>query len=141
MEIKIGTHTELGNAVDKLRQMVFIEEQGVPKEEIFDGMDLQAVHVVILDGDTPTATARILNNGNNWRIGLVAVAKSRRGQHLGEKVMKVAMDYIIANGGKEIILTAQQQVHGFYEKLGFAQCGEGEELESGVVLVPMNYCR
>jgi len=125
---------------DKLRRIVFIDEQGVPKEEIFDGLNFQAIHIVVFDGDMPTATARVLNNGNSWHIGLVAVDKSRRGQHLGEKVMQVAIEYIISNGGKEILLTAQQQVRGFYEKLNFAQCGEAKIFESGVILVPMKFC-
>jgi len=48
--------------------------------------------------------------------------------------------HIISCGGKEIILTAQQEVCGFYEKLGFAQNGEVEVFESGFILVPMKLC-
>jgi len=140
LEIKIGTHVELGKAADELRRIVFIDEQGVPEEEIFDGLNLQAIHIVVFDGNTPAATARVLNDGDSWRIGLVAVDKSRRGQHLGEKVMQVAIEYIISNGGREILLTAQQQVRGFYEKFDFVQCGEVEVFESGFVLVPMKFC-
>ena len=54
--------------------------------------------------------------------------------------MQVAIEYIISNGGKEILLTAQQQARGFYEKLKFVQCGEAEVFESGFVLVPMKFC-
>ena len=137
MEIKIGSHAELIKAADELRRIVFIDEQSVPEEEIFDGLNLHAIHIVIFDGKTPAATARVLNDGYSWHIGLVAVDKSKRGEHLGEKVMQAAIEHIIANGGKEILLTAQQQVSGFYEKHDFVQCGEGQAFESGVVLVPM----
>ena len=140
MEIKIGTHIELSKAADKLRRIVFIDEQGVPEEEIFDGLNLQAIHIVVFDGNMPAATARVLNDGDGWHIGLVAVDKSRRGQHLGEKVMQAAIEYIISNGGREILLTAQQQVRGFYEKLNFVQCGKVEVFESGFILVPMKFC-
>ena len=139
LEFKIGTYAELGKDADELRQIVFINEQGVPEEEIFDGLSLEAIHIVVFDGNIPVATARILNENDSWHIGLVAVDKSRRGQHLGKKVMKKAIDYIISNGGKEILLTAQQQVREFYEKLDFIQCGEAEVFESGFVLVPMKY--
>jgi len=139
MNIVIGTDIELVKAADELRQAVFINEQGVPKEEIFDGLSFQSVHVVCFDGTLPVATARALKDGNVWRIGLVAVAKSRRGQHLGEKVMEATIDYITKEGGKEIMLVAQEQVRGFYEKLKFAQDGEVTKFESGFVLVPMKY--
>lgn len=41
-------------------QNVFIEEQGVPEDEIFDGKTNQAIHVVILENDLPVATTRIM---------------------------------------------------------------------------------
>jgi len=139
LETKIGAHVELAKAADELRRLVFIDEQGVPEEEILDGLNAQAIHIVVFDGHIPVATARVLNDGDNWRIGLVAVDKSRRGQYLGEKVMQAAIEYITSKDGKEILLTAQKQVCGFYEKLNFVQCGEIEVFESGFVLVPMKF--
>ena len=141
MEIKIGTNAELIKASDELRKKVFIDEQGVPEEEIFDGLNLQAVHIVAFDGDKPVATARALScNGKSWRIGLVAVDRSRRGENLGVKVVRTAIEHIISYGGKEILLTAQKEVCGFYEKFGFVQNGEVEVFESGFILVPMKLC-
>lgn len=137
MEIKIGTYVELGKDADKLRRIVFIDEQGVPEDEIVDELNLQTIHIVGYDGNTPVATARVLNEGEYWRIGLVAVEKSKRGQHNGEKVMQAAIDYIISKGGKEVLLTAQQQVCEFYQKFNFVQNGDHIIFESGFVLVPM----
>ena len=140
LDIKIGNDAELIRAADELRRIVFIDEQGVPEDEIFDGLNHKAVHIVIFDRELPIATARLLNNGDNWRIGLVAVEESRRGEALGEKVMQAAIEYVIACDGNEIVLTAQQEVRGFYEKLGFSQCGEAVVFESGFVLIPMKLC-
>jgi predicted GNAT family N-acyltransferase len=137
LEIKIGACDELGEVADKLKRNVFIDEQGVPEEEVFDLLGFQATHIVVFDTNTPIATASVLNDGDNWYIKFVAVDKRRRGQHLGEKVMQVAIEYIKSYGGKQISLTAQQQVRGFYEKLGFVQNGELEVFESGFVLIPM----
>ena len=53
--------------------------------------------------------------------------------------MQAAIEYIISKDGREILLTAQKQVCGFYEKLNFVQCGEIEVFESGFVLVPMKF--
>ena len=137
LEIKIGCSAELVTAADKLRHEVFIDEQNVPYDEIFDGMNEKSVHFVIFDESSPIATARALNDNGSWRIGLVAVKKSRRGEHLGEKVMHEAIDYITSHNGHEILLTAQQEVRPFYERLGFEQDGELISFESGFVLVPM----
>ncbi|MCL2473369.1 MAG: GNAT family N-acetyltransferase [Alphaproteobacteria bacterium] len=137
--IKIGASAELIAAADELRQKVFIDEQGIPYDEIFDGLSLQSVHIVAFDGNTPVATARVLKDGEGWTIGQVAVDKSRRGEWLGEKVMRAAIDYIVSCNESEILIKAQQQVQGFYEKFGFKQCGEVEVFESGFVLVPMKY--
>jgi ElaA protein len=134
---KIGGSSEIRVLADELRQKVFIEEQGVPKDEVFDELNESAVHVVLLDCDKPVSTARIINEGSAWRIGLVAVDKSMRGKRLGEKVMEVAIDYIVTQSGNEIVLTAQQEVCKFYEKLGFEQYSEVIKFESGFVLVPM----
>ncbi|MCL2592166.1 MAG: GNAT family N-acetyltransferase [Defluviitaleaceae bacterium] len=104
-----------------------------------NGLSENATHVVILDGNNPVSTARIINVGDVWRIGLVAVDKLMRGKRLGEKVMQVAIDYIINKAGNEIVLSAQQEVCKFYEKLGFKRYGEAIVFESGFVLVPMKY--
>jgi len=140
LEIKTGTYSALGKAADELRRLVFIDEQGVPEEEVLDALNLQAVHIVAFDGGKPAATARVWSSGDVWRIGLVAVAKAKRRRHVGESVMRAAIKYIASNGGREILLTAQQEVCGFYEKLDFAPCGEAEVFESGFVLVPMKLC-
>jgi predicted GNAT family N-acyltransferase len=137
--IKIGTYAEFGNAADILRRKVFIDEQGVPETEVFDGLSVNALHTIAFDDKMPVATARVLQDGTNYRIGLVAVDKARRGQQFGERVMRKAMEYIASHGGREISLTAQKQASGFYEKLGFEQCGEVVFYESGFILVPMKY--
>ena len=135
--IRIDGSPETRALADGIRQRVFIEEQGVPRDEIFDELNGIATHIIILDGDMPIATARIIDEGDAWRIGLVAVEKPMRGRGLGERIMRIAMDYIISRSGKEIILTAQQDVCKFYEKLGFDKFGDNIVFESGVTLVPM----
>ena len=140
-KIKIGTSDEIIAAADKLRRIVFVDEQGVPEDEVFDGLNSSAVQIVAFEDDEPVATARLLNAAGSWRIGLVAVDKSRRGQYLGEKVMKAAIEHMSSLGVKEILLSAQQQAVGFYEKLGFGQCDDAVIFESGFILVPMKLLR
>lgn len=136
-QIRTGGDPALFAASSALRRRVFILEQGVPEDEVFDGADEGAVHAVVFDAGEPVAAARSVQNGASWQIGWVAVDPSRRGAGLGRIVMEAAMKAAAERGGGEILLTAQQHATGFYEKLGFTQCGEAETLESGFVLVPM----
>ena len=138
MQIKVGTDIDLVAVANELRCKVFVDEQGVPEDEVIDGLNDKAVHVVIFVCSVPIATARVIRlDSKNYKIGLVAVAQSMRGRHLGEKVMRAAMDYISLCNGSNIFLTAQKQAVGFYEKLGFEQFGVAKCLESGFALVPM----
>lgn len=137
VRIGVGPYCQYGAAADVVRRAVFLEEQGVPEDEVFDGKNEQAAHVVLWVDETPAATVRMYKKPECWSIGLVAVVRERRGTHLGEKAMRAAIDYIAAQGGREIELSAQEHACGFYEKLGFKPCGEIVRFESGFVLVPM----
>ena len=135
-----GAYPALISAANELRRKVFIDEQGVPAEEVLDEIDCEDVHVVIFDGDAPVATAKVAAlGGGRYRIGLVAVDATKRGQQLGKMVMLTALEYVSSQGGTEVLVASQQQAVGFYEKFGFKQNGKAEHLESGFVLVPMRY--
>jgi len=133
----IGWSDEIIEMADILRREVFINEQNVPEDEVFDGRNNDAVHIVILNKGTVVATARMIEEPGAWHIGWVAVAQNHRGKQLGNHVMLAAIKYIASKDAHDIILTSQDSVCPFYEKLGFVPYGEKISFESGVVLVPM----
>lgn len=137
MEILIGKNQEIVQYADGIRRRVFIEEQGVPEDEVFDGNADLAIHAVIMEKGVAVATSRIIKETDLWSVGLVAVEKASRGLQYGRKIMEASIDYVKKAGGTDIVLTAQSTAKKFYEKLGFAQCGEEIHFESGFVLVPM----
>ncbi len=140
ISVKIGTYRELGRFSDPLLRRVFLEEQGVPEDEVFDGLSEQCLYAVVFDRGTPVSTVRLLETDDGvWRIGLVATKKAQRGLHFGEKAMSAAMEYIAAHDGREIVLDAQSTAAGFYEKLGFQPFGEPVVFESGFILIPMKH--
>ncbi len=116
-----------GEAFDlasKIRTDVFMTEQGFDNE--FDNLDEKSLHVVILDGATPIATARAYNNDGEtlYHIGRVAVNKSYRNKGLGNIVMAAIEEELLAMGVKEVVLSAQCTVEGFYKKRGYCSYGE-----------------
>ncbi len=118
----------------KLRNRVFVGEQGVDPELEFDGRDGDAVHVVLEEGGPGGAvigTARIFDTGSEAVVGRVAVEAERRGGGFGALVMRVAERWASEQGLPAVELHAQQAVVGFYERLGYAGIGEPYE-EAGI---------
>ncbi len=107
-----------------LRREVFIEEQNVPEEIEMDGQEDKGIHLLVRDADTPVGTARLMILGDIGKIGRVCVAKSHRGRGLGEALMDKALEVLRAQPGvTRAKLSAQTQVIGFYEGLGFEAHG------------------
>ncbi len=114
--------TGLNDDIIKIRTAVFIDEQGFKNE--FDEIDQNCSHIVLYDNDNPIATCRYFYEDNSYHIGRVAILKVYRGKHLGNKIMQIAENEIIKEGGKAIEVSAQVRVSDFYKKLGFNQVGE-----------------
>ncbi|MBE6826320.1 MAG: GNAT family N-acetyltransferase [Ruminococcus sp.] len=105
-----------------LRTEVFVDEQGFAEE--FDEIDDRAVHLCIYEGDLPVASGRLYSDdGVCCHIGRVVVAKSHRGRHLGEAVMRRLEEEARRIGYREAALSSQDHAIGFYEKMGYAPVG------------------
>lgn len=112
-----------------VRQHVFIEEQQVPVELEWDGLDETAIHLLALDAeDKAIGCARILDNGI---IGRMAVLKGRRGQGVGQALLNAAVESCRSRGCKNITLSAQTHAIPFYERAGFIVCSE-EYMDAGI---------
>ncbi|MFR1756414.1 MAG: GNAT family N-acetyltransferase [Thomasclavelia spiroformis] len=107
----------------KLRQLIFVEEQGFENE--FDEIDERAYHVVVYQDNCAIATGRMyFEDEKTMILGRIAVIKEYRGTGLGSKVVKS-----LENKAKElncttVKLSAQQRAQMFYEKLGYQPIGE-----------------
>jgi predicted GNAT family N-acyltransferase len=104
-----------------VRTAVFVVEQEVPEELERDEWDAKSQHVLLFCDDQSIGTGRLLPDGH---IGRVAVLKSYRGHSFGNLLMKKLLSMARASGFKEVELSAQVRVQGFYEKLGFSAKGE-----------------
>ena len=125
----------------EIRRLVFIEEQSVPAELEWDGLDELAEHFMAtrgLDPDTRAlGTARMRVVGDTAKAERVAVLPSARRHGLGRLLMEAietrARDHSLA----KIQLNAQVAVVPFYEMLGYQ--GEGEIfLEAGIEHLAMS---
>lgn len=108
-----------------LRRVVFIEEQGVSVEDEVDGRDVAARHLLALWDGKPVGTARLLTEGATGKIGRVCVLPEARGRHVGQALIREAVQVFRATPGvTKVKLGAQTHALGFYAALGFQAVGE-----------------
>ena len=118
-----------------VRERVFIEEQGVPRELEWDQWDECSDHAVALDGGSNAiGTARLLPNG---RVGRMAVLRHWRGQGVGAALLAALLQLARDRDIPEVTLHAQTHAAGFYRKFGFGVRGD-EFNEAGIPHVEMS---
>lgn len=118
-----------GRLLSSVRREVFVVEQGVSEEEEIDEHDAVAWHFLARDSaGTPIGTSRLLPSG---RIGRVAVLSSWRGKGVGRALVLEVLRASRELGLPRAHLHAQVWTIPFYERLGFAVCGE-EFDEAGI---------
>lgn len=117
----------------RIREAVFIVEQGVPPELEWDADDVDAVHFLAFEDDFAVGASRLLLDG---QIGRVSVLKDWRGLHIGEMLMQATIAEAERRGLTRQMLTAQAHAIRFYERLGFRVASE-EFLEAGIPHVDM----
>ena len=117
-----------------VREPVFVVEQNVPLELEWDELDPRCHHVIARDSEhRPIGTGRLTPE---HKIGRMAVLKPWRGKGVGEALLLALMDQARRLGWSEVTLNAQVSAAGFYEKFGFAACGDEYE-EAGIAHLPM----
>jgi ElaA protein len=77
--------------------------------------------------------ARVLDDGDEWRIGRVALHRTVRGQGWADRIMQGALQVC---PDRDIVLDAQTPLVEWYRGFGFAVNGQ-EFLEDGISHVPM----
>jgi YbgC/YbaW family acyl-CoA thioester hydrolase len=124
--VQVGDWQTLGRDASHVRTEVFVEEQGISREDEWDAADTTAIHAVVYNRmQMPLATGRLLvYKPGIGKIGRMAAKRVLRGSGLGRQVLDALCAKAKARGDKEIILHAQQSAAAFYAKSGFAQRGD-----------------
>ena len=113
-------HTTPG--IRRVREKVFIQEQHVPEALEWDGLDVEAIHVVALDNHAQViGTARLLQDGH---IGRMAVLPEWRHQGVGSAMLEQLLLIAQQRNLSKVFLHAQTTATGFYERQNFEALGE-----------------
>jgi predicted GNAT family N-acyltransferase len=105
-----------------LRDRVFCEEQGVPREEEIDGRDERALHMVASahEAGAVIATLRLFVDDGVAKIGRVAVERDWRRRGIALRMLQLAVARAAALGCERARLAAQVDAVELYVKAGFA---------------------
>ena len=106
----------------QIRKEVFVKEQKCdPRDEYENEED--STHFLLIDDNTPVATARYRQTKNGIKMERFAVLKEMRGKGYGLLILNHMINDL-SNNKLIKYLHAQVQVVGFYEKVGFKKIGE-----------------
>ena len=121
-------------AVWRLRQQVFVLEQQCLYDDL-DGRDPEpgTRHVVMSDDGQVVGYARVLDDGDVFRIGRVVLAEQARGRGWADPLMQAALAEC---AGRDVVLSAQSPLAAWYSSLGFEVSGP-EFLDDGILHLPM----
>lgn len=117
MQLETFIHDDMPEEAKRVREAVFVEEQGFENE--FDDMDERCRHIVGYIDKKPVATCRFMATWGESIIGRLAVLPEYRGLGIGTILMSVAEKAILKLGGSLICIHAQEHAVSFYEKCGF----------------------
>ena len=118
----------------RIRETVFVAEQGVAAEIELDDWDARCEHALAYDlSGRPVGTGRLLPDGH---IGRMAVLRDSRGQGIGGRVLEALIERARQRGMRCVALNAQTHAAPFYARYGFIVAGK-TFMEAGIPHVAM----
>lgn len=108
----------------EVRRQVFVEEQGIPENIVFDDPGGETIHIVAKAGKRVVGTARIQFLGaKQAKLERMAVLKSSRNMGIGKGIMSFIAEELKSKQVEKVILHAQQGAVEFYKGCGFKELG------------------
>jgi len=130
-------HPGYSEIARKIRYAVFVEEQKVPEDLEYDAFESTSRLYLVFVGDTAVATCRRRYTPKGIKLERFAVLPAFRGKGFGDFMVQEVLKEVLPEG-RMVYLHAQEQVTGFYTKLGFRVYGKEFE-EAGIRHFLMNY--
>jgi predicted GNAT family N-acyltransferase len=107
-----------------VRIAVFVDEQGISREDELDELDATAVHIVGYEDGVPVAAGRLVVEHDYAKIGRMAVLADHRGRGLGAEVLEALEQAGVERGIRHFKLSAQLHAQGFYQSCGYTPVGD-----------------
>jgi len=121
------------DAIQSIRNLVFVDEQHIPVELEWDGTDKDCIHVLAFDKQgNAIGTGRIQIHTNNTsdgsntvgHIGRIAVLKQQRGHGVGCALLARLVEIARTQQLGSVYLNAQKHLQSYYERHRFEREGD-----------------
>lgn len=123
--IQSGNEATLIEQAKQVREIVFVQEQGIDASLEYDDLDGVCTHVVGLLDSEPVTTARLRPvDSTVGKVERVATIQTARGHGYGKEIMDEVERVAKRQGLVELRLGAQLTALPFYEKLGYEAFGD-----------------
>ncbi len=122
MKIKIKVAHGLESTVEsqKIRNEVFVQEQGIPLDLDLDGCDDNSYHSLAYGNNQVVGTARLeLTENNKAILARVAVLKEFRGFGIASRIVKALLLQAERLNVRKIDIYPHEYLKGFYETFNF----------------------
>jgi predicted GNAT family N-acyltransferase len=108
----------------EVRREVFVREQGISEDLVFDEHDREALHMVVKDGEKVIGSARVqFLTDNQAKLERMAVLKRYRRKGIGREML-LFLDAVWKDKRvQQVIIHAQFEVVPFYKSCGFDESG------------------
>lgn len=124
-------------AAARVRQRVFVEEQGVSPQQEYDEYDAVATHVVAVNAGQAIGTGRFYRLASGQaRIGRMAVDLPWRRTGTGSRILRLLEAEAHRQGLEQVVLHAQTYVQAFYAGHGYVPEGS-VFMEAGIEHIAM----
>lgn len=123
---KIVSEEQLQKAF-KIREEVFVIEQGVPihdEYDQYDSLEGDCVHILLYLTQQTVGTARVREVEGFGKLERICLLPQARNLGLGKEIVTYLEKIGIGMGLTRFKLHAQTQARGFYEKLGYNTASE-----------------
>ena len=108
----------------EVRRQVFVREQGISENLVFDGHDRKALHMMVKDGERVIGSARVQFSADNQaKLERMAILKRYRRKGIGREML-LFLDAVWKDKQvQQVIIHAQLEVVPFYKLCGFDELG------------------
>jgi predicted GNAT family N-acyltransferase len=108
----------------EVRRQVFVGEQGIPENPVFDEYDKESLHIVVKDGQKVIGSARVLFlTDNQAKLERMAISGGYRRKGIGREMLLFLDTVWKAKQVQQVIIHAQLEVVPFYKLCGFIEVG------------------
>lgn len=138
LEIKIAITDEDYAHAMRVRDLVFVQEQGIPKQKEFDGNDHMATHVLALDNGKPIGTMRIRYFASFVKFERMCVLEPYRKSDVAEQIMQKGMLFCAEKGYEKVYGVCKKELLARWKKDGFEPIPNvAPTVQNAMILVPV----